>query len=115
MDETIIITEGYKPIDNRRDKRYSKRLSVKISSGSLMRSGIMKDVSENGMFVVSSRDFTKDMEINIELSLPNNKSSLLKGTITRNLGIQGSNWLTGFGVKLTEKDGTFHNFLATLT
>jgi hypothetical protein len=75
----------------------------------------MRDVSDNGMFVMSSSDFTKDMAINIELSLPNNKTSLLKGTITRNMGIPRSNWLTGAGIKLTEKDETFHTFLTALT
>ena len=115
MDETIIINDGNEPIDNRKDKRYSKRLPVIISSGSLLRSGMMRDVSENGMFVISSRDFTKDMEIDIEVSLPNNKASLLKGTITRKMRIQGSNWLIGFGIKLIEKDETFHNLLTTLT
>ena len=115
MAETIIITDRNKPIDNRKDKRYSKRLTVRINSESLRRSGIMRDVSENGMFVMSSRDFTKNMVINIELSLPDNKTSLLKGTITRNMGILGSIWLTGVGIKLTEKDEIFHNFLATLT
>jgi hypothetical protein len=115
MAETIIITDHNEPIDNRKDKRYSKRLTVRINSESLRRSGIMRDVSENGMFVMSSRDFTKDMAINIELLLPDNKTSLLKGTITRNTGILGSIWLTGIGIKLTEKDETFHNFLTTLT
>jgi len=115
MAETTMINDRNELIDNRKDKRYSKRLAVRISSGSLLRSGIMRDVSENGMFVMSSRDFTKDMELDIELSLPNNKTSLLKGTIARNMGILGSTWLTGFGIKLIEKDETFHNFLTTLT
>lgn len=114
MAETIIITDRNEPIDNRKDKRYSKKLTVRINSESLRRSGIMRDVSENGMFVMSSRDFSKNMAINIELSLPDNKTSLLKGTITRNMGILGSSWLTGVGIKLTEKDETFHNFLATI-
>ena len=113
MAETIIITDRNEPIDNRKDKRHSKKLTVKINSESLRRSGIMRDVSENGMFVMSSKDFTKNMAINIELSLPDNKTSLLKGTITRNMGL-GSIWLTGVGIKLTEKDETFHNFLATI-
>jgi hypothetical protein len=114
MAETIIITDRHNPIDNRKYKRHPKKLTVRIDSGSLRRSGIMRDVSENGMFVMSSKDLTKDMVINIELSLPNNKTSLLKGTITRNMVIPGLNWLTGAGIKLTEKDETFHHFLTTL-
>jgi len=115
MAESIMVNDLNEQIDKRKDKRYSKRLAVKINSESLLRSGIMRDVSENGMFVVSSRDFTKDMEIDIEMSLSNNKTFFLKGTIIRNTEITGSNWLTGFGIKLREKDETFYNFLTTLT
>jgi hypothetical protein len=113
--ETIIITEPNEPVDKRQDKRHLKRLKVRMSSGNLRRSGIMKNVSENGMFVISSKDFTKDMVINIELPLSNNKTSFLNGIIIRNMGIPESNWLMGKGIKLTEKDDIFDNFLTTLT
>ena len=72
------------------------------------------NVSENGMFIMISKDFTKNMVINIELPLSNDKMSFLNGIITRNRGISGSNWLIGAGIRLTEKDEIFHNFLATL-
>jgi hypothetical protein len=113
--DTMIITGRNEPIDRRKDKRYLKRLIVKISSEKLWRSGIMKDVSGNGMFVMSSKNFTKDMVINIELPLPDNKTSFLKGIITRNMEIAESNWLTGVGIKFIERDEVFHSFLTTLT
>jgi len=112
--ETIIITDRNEPVDKRKDKRYSKRLKVRMSSGNLRRSGIMKNVSKNGMFIMSSKEFTENMAINIELPLSNNKTSFLNGIITRNMGIADSNWLMGAGIELTEKDETFHNFLTTL-
>jgi hypothetical protein len=113
--ETIIITDRNEPVDKRKHKRYSKRLKVRMSSGNLRRSGIMKNVSKNGMFIMSSKEFTENMAINIELPLSNNKTSFLNGIITRNMGIPESNWLIGAGIKLTEKDETFHNFLTTLS
>jgi hypothetical protein len=113
--ETIIITDRNEPVDKRKDKRYSKRLKVRMSSGNLRRSGIMKNVSKNGMFIMSSKEFTENMAINIELPLSNNKTSFLNGIITRNMGIPESNWLIGAGIRLTEKDETFFNFLITLT
>jgi hypothetical protein len=114
MPETMIITHN-EAIDRRKYRRYLKKLTVKISSGSLRRSGIMRDVSGNGMLVTSGKDFIRDMAIDIELSLPNQKTSFLKGRITRNVEIPESNWLKGVGIYLTEKDETFLNFLATLT
>jgi hypothetical protein len=113
--DTMIITDSNERVDRRKDKRYLKRLIVKIGSEKLCRSGIMKDVSGEGMFVMSSKDFTKDMVITIELPLPNNEMSFLTGIITRNVEIDESNWLTGVGIKFIEKDETFHSFLTTLT
>jgi hypothetical protein len=113
--DTMIITDRNERVDRRKGKRYLKRLIVKIGSEKLCRSGIMKDVSGDGMFVMSSKDFTKDMVITIELPLPNNEMSFLTGIITRNVEIDESNWLTGVGIKFIEKDETFHSFLTTLT
>jgi hypothetical protein len=112
--EGTIRTDHNTTMEKRKERRYSKKLKVRISSGNLLRSGIMNDISKNGMFVRSCRDFTKDTVLNIELLLPNNRISFLKGIVTRNIGIPGSNWL-GVGIELTEKDKTFHNFLTTLT
>jgi hypothetical protein len=114
LPETMIINHN-EAIDRRKDRRYAKRLTVKMSSGNLRRSGIVRDVSENGMHVTSGKDFTRDMPIDIELSLPNQKTSFLKGRITRNVEIPGSSWLIGVGIDLTEKDETFLNFLTNLT
>jgi hypothetical protein len=110
-----IKTDHDTTMEKRKERRYSKRLKVRISSGKLRRSGIMNDISNNGMFVRSGRDFAKDMVLNIELLLPNNRISFLKGIVTRNTGIPGSNWLMGIGIYLTDKDEIFRNFLTTLT
>lgn len=102
-------------MERRKHKRFFKKLMVMIGSGTLHSSGILSDVSRNGMFIRSDRDFTKDMVIDIELLLPDKKVSSLKGIVKRNTKIPGANWLFGSGIEIIEKDDTFHNFLHTLT
>ncbi|OGW39584.1 MAG: hypothetical protein A2Y97_11975 [Nitrospirae bacterium RBG_13_39_12] len=102
-------------MDNRKDKRFGKKLMVRIDSGTSYFSGIMSDVSQNGIFIRSDKDFAKDKVINIELLLPYNTISSLKGKVKRTMKIPGSNWLFGTGIELMEKDKIFHNLIKSIS
>jgi hypothetical protein len=101
-------------MEARKDKRFKKRLLVRIYSGINHFSGITGDISNNGMFIRGAF-FPNDIVLNIGLYLPGNKISFLVGTVKRNVKIPETNWLFGMGLQLIKKDHTYQNLLKTLT
>jgi Tfp pilus assembly protein PilZ len=101
-------------MDKRKNKRLSSKLVTKISSNSLVSWGLLTDVSENGLFIKSNRDFTMGEVIDIELFMPDNNNSLLKGVIMRRVDLPESHRKYGLGIELTEKDMVYRYFLKSL-
>jgi hypothetical protein len=100
-------------MEARKDKRFKKKLLVRIYSGTNRFGGITSDISNNGMFIRGAL-LPNDIELTIALYLPGNKISSLLGIVKRNVKIPEANWLFGTGLELIKKDHTFHNFLKTL-
>ena len=101
-------------MDKRKDERLHMKLHVKLNSGTRVSWGILTDVSENGLFVKSNRDFAADTEINIEIVMQDNSTSLLKGIVKRKIDIPEEHRKYGLGIELTKKDHRFMNLLGTL-
>jgi hypothetical protein len=101
-------------MEARKDKRFKKRLLVRIYSGISHFGGITGDISNNGMFIRGAF-FPNDIVLNIALYLPGNKISFLLGTVKRNVKIPETNWLFGMGLQLIKKDHTYQNLLKILT
>jgi hypothetical protein len=90
------------------------KLYTKLSGDSFVSWGLLTDVSENGLFIKSNRDFTMGEVIDIELFMPDNNNSLLKGVIRRKIELPESHRKYGLGIELIEKDMVYRHFLKNL-
>ena len=101
-----------KPRGYKRTKRFTKRLEITFRAGELDFRGILSNVSDNGIFIRTNRGFAPNTTLEIELVLPDNTVSHMKGIVRRTiktpLAIKN-----GMGVELTEKDAAFENFVKT--
>jgi len=87
---------------------------VTFSSGGLSFRGIMSNISANGIFIRTNRGFTPDTIVDIEVVMPDNKISLLKGIVKRTTKTTLSSVKNGMGVELMEKDSIFENFVQSI-
>jgi len=101
-------------MDKRKDMRLSMKLYTKLTADSFVSWGLLSDVSENGLFIKSNRDFTMGEAIDIELFMPDNNNSLLKGVIRRKIELPDSHRKYGLGIELIEKDIVYRYFLKSL-
>jgi hypothetical protein len=101
-------------MDKRKDMRLSMKLYCKLHATSFVSWGLLTDVSENGLFIQSNRDFTMGEAIDIELFMPDNNNSLLRGVIRRKIELPNSHRKYGLGIELIEKDIVYRFFLKSL-
>lgn len=101
-------------MDKRKDKRFAKRLHVKLSSGSSISWGLLCDVSENGLFIRSNQSYKIDALIDIHVFMPDNSIILLKGVLRRITELAEQHRKFGIGVELIEKNTAYENFLKFL-
>lgn len=94
-----------------RHPRFTKRLEVTFSAGGLSFRGILSNISENGLFIRTNRGFAPNTIIDIELLMPNNKISRLKGIVRRAIKTPLSSVKNGMGVELLEKDETYIKYV----
>jgi Tfp pilus assembly protein PilZ len=96
---------------HQRATRFTKRLEARFRSGGLTYTGILSNFSQTGLFVRTNRGFTPGTTIDIELVLPNNEVSVLKGVVRRTIKTQMSSLGNGMGVELIEKDSIYSDFM----
>jgi hypothetical protein len=94
-----------------RHPRFTKRLEVRFSSGGMSFTGISSNLSESGLFIRTNRGFAPDTIIDIELVMPDGKTSSLKGRVRRTIKTPMSTLKNGMGVELIEKDTAYINYL----
>ena len=97
---------GYK-----RTKRFTKRLEVTFSSGVLSYRGILSNVSVSGLFIRTNRGFAPGTTVDIELMLPDNTVSSLKGIVRRTIKNPVTTMKNGMGVELIRQDAKYQNFI----
>ena len=97
-----------------RHPRFTKRLEARFSSGGMSFAGISSNLSESGLFIRTNRGFAPDTAIDIELVMPDGKTSSLKGLVRRTIKTPLSS-KNGMGVELIEKDAAYINFLKSFT
>jgi Tfp pilus assembly protein PilZ len=98
-------------VDKRKGERFSTRLYVKLNSGSLISWGVLSDISENGLFIKSNRNFSIDALIDIEIFMPDKSISLLRGIVRRTTEQADLNRKFGIGIEIIEKDIIYKHFL----
>jgi Tfp pilus assembly protein PilZ/ribosomal protein S27AE len=96
---------------HQRATRFTKRLEARFKSGGLTYTGILSNFSQTGLFVRTNRGFTPGTAIDIELVMPNNEVSVLKGVVRRTIKTQLSSLGNGMGVELIEKDSIYSDFV----
>jgi len=97
---------GYK-----RTQRFTKRLEVTFSSGAHSYRGILSNVSVSGLFIRTSRGFAPGTTVDIEIMLPDNTISALKGIVRRTIKNPVTTMNNGMGVELTRQDAKYQNFI----
>ena len=102
-------------MDRREHPRFVKRLKTKFYSNGHVFTGISSNISKNGLFIRTSKGFSPDTIINIELVMPSNKISDLKGIVTRTIKTPFTSMKNGMGIKILEKDTIFVDFIESLS
>ncbi|MEW6571337.1 MAG: PilZ domain-containing protein [Nitrospirota bacterium] len=100
--------------EKRGHPRVIKRLTVNFVTGSERFMGITSDISHSGLFIRTSKGFIPGTAIDIELILPDNRLSILKGIVRRTVKTPISSMKNGMGVEILVKDGVFENFLKSV-
>lgn len=101
-------------MEKRRDIRFQTKLYVRLKSETLTSWGLLIDVSVNGVFLQCSRDFPAGTYIELEIFMPDNSVSFLKGIVKRKVLMPDTSRKYGLGVSLTEKGTLFSHFLRLL-
>jgi hypothetical protein len=72
-------------MEKRKHPRFIKRLETRIGIDHTSFWSISSDLSESGLFIRTNRGCNVDTTIDIELSLPGNRVSFLKGIVRRTI------------------------------
>ncbi|MBI5056797.1 MAG: PilZ domain-containing protein [Nitrospirae bacterium] len=102
--------------DKRKAVRVPKRLEVKFHS-TAENTAITNDLSENGLFITTSKGIDAGSPIDIKLHLPNSDALFIKGRVVRNLkAMQGVNngAQIGMGIELINPPVDFINYIQSL-
>jgi Tfp pilus assembly protein PilZ len=101
-------------MDRRKHPRFIRRLEAKVVADQASFSSISSDLSESGLFIRTNRGFNVDIPIDIELSLPGNRVSFLRGIVRRTVRTPISTMKNGMGIEIIEKDKTFTDFVKSI-
>ena len=91
--------------------RFTKRLEATFSSGGLSFRGILSNISENGVFIRTNRGFAPNTLVDIELVMPDNRISYIKGIVRRTIKTPVTMSKNGMGIELTDTDTTYIKFV----
>jgi hypothetical protein len=107
--------EGKNKMDKRRNPRFIKRLEARLSIDQTSFWSISHDLSESGLFIRTNRVCTVNTPIDIELSLPGNRVSFLKGIVRRTIRTPIPLMQNGIGIEIIEKDRSFRDFVKSIS
>ena len=112
------VTTADKPIGNseerRRHPRIIKRLPVKFFVNRECLTSLSSDLSESGLFLRTNRGTNVDCIIDIQLLLPSNKVSCLKGIVKRTVRTPFSSMKNGMGIEIIQKDAAYAHYIKTI-
>jgi hypothetical protein len=96
-----------------RHPRFTKRLEVTFSSGGLSYKGILSNLSANGLFIRTNRGFAPGTTVDIQIMMPGNTISMLKGIVRRTVKTPIAPVKNGMGIELLTRDEAYVNFVIT--
>lgn len=93
--------------ENMREKRLYRRFEVEceveFTANGTVYTGIIQDISLNGLSIRTEHQFTPNTILDIVIELPGNKTSTLKGKAIRTIK-------NGVGVEIIEKDSDYLHY-----
>ena len=102
-------------MEKRNHPRFIKRLETRISIDQTSFWSISGDLSESGLFIRTNRGYNVGTPIDIELSLPGNRVSFLKGIVRRTIRTPIPTMRNGMGIEIVEKDEIFRDFVKSIS
>ncbi len=98
----------------RQCQRYTKRLETTFKSGVFSFKGLSSNISAGGLFIRTSHSFAPGTIVDIEIFLPGNRVSRLKGIVRRAIKTTMPGVKNGMGIELIERDANYLEFLRTI-
>lgn len=98
----------------RKHKRINIKLYARLSSELLNCRGLIHNISEGGLFICSSKEFRQGSIIDIEIFMPDNEISFLKGVVRRNTEKPDAERRYGLGIELIKIDSRYRFFVKNL-
>jgi len=102
-------------MERRNHPRFIKRLETRISIDQTSFWSISGDMSESGLFIRTNRGYNVGTPIDIELSMPGNRVSFLKGIVRRTVRTPIPTMRNGMGIEVIEKDEIFRDFVKSIS
>jgi len=102
-------------VSKRRFHRFKKRFDARFSSGNYRFRGISGNLSEDGIFIRSTRSFIPGSPVDIELMLNENEVSRLRGVVKWSKRTALPTVSSGMGIELKEKDRHYSDLLKDLS
>ena len=102
-------------MEQRKERRISKKLYVQLYSDKKFFSGLLNDLSKNGLFIQCNRDIPIGAVIDIEIFMSDKSNSVLKGIVRRMIDMPESNRKYGLGIELIKKDARYIRFVKSVS
>jgi hypothetical protein len=114
----IHVSTAEKPLETseerRRHPRFIKRLPVKFFIDNECLTSLSSDLSESGLFLRTNRGTTINCVVSIQLFLPSNAVSCIKGIVRRTVRTPFSEMKNGMGIEIIEKDEAYGHFIQSI-
>ncbi|MCX5717730.1 MAG: PilZ domain-containing protein [Nitrospirae bacterium] len=94
-------------MSKRKADRYIKRLEAVFTAGAETHWGTTSDLSEQGMFIRTLHALVPGTVLDIEIHLPDNVISKVRGKVRRAIRIQITGIRNGMGIDLIETDNNY--------
>ncbi len=98
----------------RKHKRIIKRLETECSAAGVDFRGISSDLSENGLFVRTSKPFSPDTAVDLTIHLPDSSLSKVRGIVRRAVRTGPAYGKNGMGIEIIECDQNFIAYVNSL-
>ena len=100
--------------ERRRHPRFIKRLPVKFFIDNECLTSLSSDLSESGLFLRTNRGTNVNCVVSMQLFLPSNAVSYLKGIVRRTVRTPFSAMKNGMGIEIIEKDEAYGHFIKSI-
>ena len=101
-------------MEQRKERRISKKLYVQLYSDKKFFSGLLNDLSKNGLFIQCNRDIPIGAVIDIEIFMPDKSTAVLTGIVRRKMDMPKSHIKYGLGIELSKQSALYATFLVSL-